>query len=82
MELENETSGDRCKAFWNHLILRHPAEQTFSEATKLSYRWRELPRIRLVVSQWVSFAGDWVRVYIRGEINVTPMPIKRRCNRY
>jgi hypothetical protein len=40
IEHMDETRNERCKAFWERLIARHPSEENYSKATKLAYRWR------------------------------------------
>ena len=62
-----ETRGERCKLFWEHLIARHPIEWSYAKPTKLAYRWREIPELRLVITQYVSFSTSSVGVFIRGE---------------
>ena len=56
----DDTQGERCKSFWEHLIAPHPLEANYSKPTKLAYRWREIPELRLVVVQYISFAGNQV----------------------
>jgi hypothetical protein len=74
----DRTPGENCKAFWDHLITRYPVEQGYSKATKHSFRWRELPKVRLIVGQWVSFAEDWVGIYIRGEKEADEVKVRHR----
>ena len=73
-----ETQGERCKAFWEHLIARYPIEANYSKPTKLAYRWREIPELRLVVAQYISFAENQVGVFIRGERSVAPAAVHSR----
>jgi hypothetical protein len=74
----NEAQGERCKSFWEHLIARHPLEVNYSKPTKLAYRWREIPGLRLVVAQYISFAGNQVGVFIRGERSVAAAAVYSR----
>lgn len=69
-DLIDETRGERCQLFWEHLIARHPQEANYAKPTKLAYRWREIPELRLVVVQYISLAGSQVGVFIRGERSV------------
>ena len=66
----DETQGERCKSFWEHLIARHPQEANYAKPTKRAYRWREIPELRLVVAQYISLAGNEAGVFIRGERSV------------
>ncbi len=74
----DETQGERCKAFWEHLIARHPLEASYSKPTKHAYRWREIPELRLVVAQYVSLAKNQVGVFVRGERSVAPAAVHSR----
>ena len=74
----DETRGEHCKSFWEHLIARHPLEANYSKPTKLAYRWREISELRLVVAQYISFAGNQVGVFIRGERSVAPAAVHSR----
>jgi hypothetical protein len=75
----DETQGERCKSFWEHLIARHPLEANYTKPTKLAYRWREIPELRLVVAQYISsFAGNQVGVFIRGERSIAPTAVHGR----
>jgi hypothetical protein len=76
----DETQGVRCKAFWEHLIARHAIEANYSKPTKLAYRWREIPELRLIVGQYISFAKNQVGVFIRGERSVAPAAVHSRLN--
>jgi hypothetical protein len=74
----DETVGEHCKSFWEHVIARHPLEANYSKPTKLAYRWREVPELLLVVVQYVSYAGNQVGVFIRGERSVAPVAVHIR----
>ena len=74
----DETQGERCKAFWEHLIDRYPLEASYSKPTKHAYRWREIPELRLVVAQYVSLAKNQVGVFVRGERSVAPAAVHSR----
>jgi hypothetical protein len=78
----DESRGERCKSFWEYLITRHPLEASYSRPTKLPYRWRELPELNLVVVQYISFAGNQVGVFIRGERGTAPAAVHSRLKRY
>jgi thioesterase domain-containing protein len=73
-----ETQGERCRSFWDHLIARHSLEASYSKPTKHAYRWREIPELRLVVAQYVSFAKNQVGVFVRGERSVAPAAVYGR----
>jgi hypothetical protein len=74
----DETQGERCKYFWEHLIARHPQEASYSKPTELAYRWREIPELRLVVAQYISVAKNQVGVFIRGERGVASATVYSR----
>ncbi len=74
----DESWGDLSKAFWEHLIGLHAAEGNYCAATKHRYRWRNLPDMRLIVAQYLSWEGDEVGVYIRGEIGVPSTTVRER----
>jgi hypothetical protein len=78
----DRSRGEQCAALWKHLITRHPAEGRYARATKLPYRWRELPALRLVVVQYVSFEADQVGVFMRGEKGVAPKAVEDRLLPY
>lgn len=78
----DETQGERCKAFWQHLIARHPLEANYSKPTKHAYRWREIPELRLVVAQYVSFAKNQVGVFVRGERSAAPAAVHSRLKAF
>jgi hypothetical protein len=71
-------AGERCKAFWEHLITRYPDEAGYAKATKRPYRWREIPELRLVVVQYVSHDIDRAGLFIRGEKAVAPRAVEDR----
>jgi hypothetical protein len=73
-----ETQGERCQSFREHLIARHPLEASYSKPTKHAYRWREIPELRLVVALYVSFAKNQVGVFVRGERSVAPAAVHSR----
>ena len=73
----DETQGERCKAFWEHLIDRYPIE-----ATVLSRR--NLPIVR---EKFRSYAWLWPstfplpesgRVFVRGERGIAPAAVHSR----
>jgi len=74
----DESRGDRCKSFWEHLIARYPLEASYSKPTRHAYRWREIPELRLVVAQYVSFGKNQVGVFVRGERSVAPVAVHNR----
>jgi len=74
----DEAHGQRCRSFWEHLIARHPLEARYSKPTKRAYRWREIPELRLVVAQYISFAQNRVGVFIRGELGVSSSAVRSR----
>jgi hypothetical protein len=78
VDLINETRGERCKSFWEHFIARHPLEAHYSKPTKHPYRWREIPELRLVVAQYISFAANQVGVFIRGERSIAAEAVHSR----
>lgn len=78
VDLIDETQGERCKSFWEHLIARHPLEASYSKSTKHAYRWRQIPELRLIVAQYVSFAKNQVGVFVRGERLVASAAVHSR----
>lgn len=73
-----DSPGERCKAFWDHLIARYPDEAKYARPTKHPYRWREIPELRLVVVQYISYDFDRAGVFIRGEKAVAPTVVEDR----
>jgi hypothetical protein len=55
-----------------------PLEADYSKPTKLAYRWREIPELRLVVAQYISFVGNQVGIFIRGEPSVAATAVHGR----
>ena len=68
------------KDFWEFLISRHPIEEDHARSTKNAYRWRPLPKLRLVVVQFVSQYG--VGVFVRGEKGINPAEVEYRLRPY
>lgn len=64
------------KDFWDFLISRHPIEEDYARSTRNAYRWRPLPKLRLVIVQYVSQYG--VGVFVRGEKGVNPDEVEYR----
>jgi hypothetical protein len=66
--------------FWELLIDRHPIEEKYASSTGNAYRWRSLPRLRLVIAQFISQHG--VGVFVRGERGVNPADVEHRLRQY
>jgi hypothetical protein len=80
-DLVDETQGERCKLFWEHLIARHPQEANYAKPTKLAYRWREIPKRRLVVARCISLAGNQVLAVVGWSPPTTPAAYQCQGNR-
>jgi hypothetical protein len=68
------------KDFWEFLISRHPIEEDYESSTKQAYRWRRIPKLRLVVVQFVSEHG--VGVFVRCEKGANPDEVEHRLRPY
>jgi hypothetical protein len=61
--------GEFRKAFWAHLVARHPDEQAAGSVSALSWRWRRPTSSDLVVAQYVG--QNSVGVFVRGKRGVS-----------
>jgi hypothetical protein len=68
------------KDFWEFLISRHPIEEDYALPNKNAYRWRHIPKLRLIVGQFVSQHG--VGVYVRGEKGEKSTEVEHRLHPY
>lgn len=48
------------RRFWGHMMQRHPSEGDASVPYGANSKWRELPELRLVVAQYLSYRGPGV----------------------
>lgn len=68
------------KDFWAFLISRHPIEEDHAPSTRNAHRWRPLPKLRLVIVQFVAQHG--VGVFVRGQRGGNPAEVENRLRPY
>ena len=68
------------KDFWEFLISRHPIEEDYARSTMNAYQWRSIPKLRLVIVQFVSKHG--VGVFVRDERSANPDEVEHRLRPY
>ena len=59
---------------------RHPIEEEHAPSTRKAYRWRSVPKLQLVIVQFVSQYG--VGVFVRGEKGINPTEVEYRLGPY